>query len=53
MDYEYKSPIQKRMEIKQQAKRTIDINDRLKKIQDELASEDLKKKVRKQLEEER
>ena len=53
MDYEYKSPVQKRREVKQQAKRTLEIKDRLKKIEEEYGQEDLKKKQKKALDEEK
>lgn len=50
LKYAYKSPKQKQREIKAQARRTLDINDRLRAIQEELQAEDIKKKVIKQLE---
>ena len=50
MQYPYKDPKTKQKEVKAQAKRQVQINDRLRAIQDELQSEDLKKKQMKQLE---
>ena len=44
MQYEYKDPMTKQKELKQQARRSVDINERLRAIQDELQKDDLKKK---------
>ena len=50
MQYEYKDPKTKQREVKNQAKRQVQINDRLRAIQDELQDETLKKKQIKLLE---
>lgn len=50
MQYEYKDPATKQKELKQSARRSVDINERLRAIQDELQKEDLKKKQIKALE---
>ena len=54
MSYEYKTPSQKRAEVKQQAQRQLEISDRLRKIDEELQTGvDLKKKHVKALEAEK
>ena len=50
MQYPYKDPATKQREVKDQARRQVQINDRLRAIQDELSVEDLKKKTIKGLE---
>lgn len=50
--YEYKCPVTKRREVKVKAQRTVEINTRKAQIVDELAKEDISKKLRKQLQEE-
>ena len=52
MDYVYKSPISQRKEVRAQAKRQIEIKQRIKKIEEECASEEIKKKAKKALEDE-
>ena len=52
MQYPYKDPKTKQKELKQGAKRQVTITDRLRAIQDELQTEDLKKKQIKALESE-
>jgi len=50
MQYPYKDPLTKQKEVKQEARRQVEINARLRAIQSELQQEDLKKKQVKQLE---
>lgn len=50
MQYPYKDPKTKQKEIKEQARRQVEINERLRAIQDELQAEDIKKKQVKALE---
>lgn len=47
--YEYKSPSQKRKEVKDKAERQVQINQRINQITEELANEELPKRTRKQL----
>ena len=50
MQYAYKDPKSKQKEVKEQAKRQVEINERIRSIHDELQGEDLKKKQIKALE---
>jgi len=50
MQYPYKDPATKQREIKKQARRQVEINERLRAIQDELQQEDVKKRQVKVLE---
>ena len=52
IQYPYKDPKTKQKELKSQARRIVEVNDRLRSIQDELQQEDLKKKQIKALENE-
>ena len=47
--YDYKSPLQKRKEIKSEAQRMVEINCRLGEIQSELTKEDVKERTVKKL----
>jgi len=50
--YEYKCPVTKRREIRDKAKRSVEINSRIGQITCELLKEELPKKERKRLSEE-
>jgi len=50
IQYPYKDPKTKQSEVKQQARRQVEINERLRSIQSELQKEDLKRKQIKALE---
>lgn len=50
MQYPYKDPKTKQRDLKEQAKRVVEINERMRTIQDELHTEDIKKKQIKVLE---
>lgn len=50
--YEYKCPVTRRREVQVKAKRQVEINSRMGDIAQDLAKEDISKKLRKQLHEE-